>query len=103
MSSQDDNPSLARNLGRFFGEIVRAINTDVSAPQTRKQLSHTIETASIDVDQYSGQSSKQVTEELIAEPTCVIVRRTTIEQIRIDRPRNTQPASNPDDSPDPST
>ena len=69
------NNSLARNLGAFFGHIVKAVKTDPARTQRREVR-------------------RQTTHEDRGD---VILRRTTIEEIEIKQPPAAQP---PKDEPD---
>ncbi len=70
MASEQDK-SLMRNLGEFFGHIVRAVKTD-PARQDAPQSGHPT-------------TSTQVHEETVIDPDGkrVVLRRTTIEEIEI--------------------
>jgi len=65
MSKPKDN--LARNIGRFTGELWRAIRSPVGS--SKRQVSRTVET-----------------EHRTTESGKVTLRRTTIEEIEVDRP-----------------
>ena len=64
MAGSKDN--LARNIGRFTGELWRAIRMPVGGP--KRQISRTVET-----------------EHRTTESGKVTLRRTTIEEIEVDR------------------
>lgn len=71
-SSDERMPSLANNLGQFFGHIFKAIKTNPASPDPNKTVvTHEVE------EEQRGQMT---------------IRRTTIEEIEIQQPDTDPPA-----------
>jgi hypothetical protein len=87
--------SLMRNLGAFFGEVAKAVRTDVRAPANQPrtiELSSTEHNEPVQTPMGQGQARTKVREEVDIHPDHLTARRITIEEIQV--PRTPSPTPN---------
>ena len=86
--------SLMRNLGAFFGEVAKAVCTDVRAPANQPrtiELSSTDHNEPVQTPMGQGQARTKVREEVDIHPDHLTARRITIEEIQVSRPPSPTP------------
>lgn len=91
MPARGNQPGLMFNLGAFFGEIAKAVRTDVTA--SRAIVRHDVREQPVETPLGPGTARTEITDELTVNhatehaPPSLAARRTTIEEVRISSPQ----------------
>jgi hypothetical protein len=90
-------PSLPQNIGGFFGHIIKAINTDVTAPKPTT-IRVTRDEQPIDTPIGPGTLRTTVRDELQTDPRnpqAITARRITTEEVQVRPPTSSPPPPPP--------